>query len=300
MRIVICGVRGSTPASGRSFLRYGGHTSCVAVAHDGEQDPTLILDAGTGLTNATELFGGRSFRGSLLLGHLHWDHTHGMPFFPSGAQADSRVTVLLPEQGEEAEAVLARAFSPPHFPVLPHVLGPGWSFAGLDPGEHSIEGFTVLAREIPHKGGRTYGYRVSDGTSSLAYLSDHSPVAMGPGPEGLGEYHEAAMELADGVDVLIHDAQHTAGEFPDQAYLGHASVEYVVGLAEASGAGSVLLFHHAPGRTDDELDAIVTGQAGAPVSVQAAAEGDVLDLRAVAAGRAPAAAVRQSALRSAG
>jgi phosphoribosyl 1,2-cyclic phosphodiesterase len=290
MRIVICGVRGSTPASGRTFLRYGGHTSCIAVAHDGEQDPTLLLDGGTGLTNVTELLGGRSFRGSLLLGHLHWDHTHGMPFFPGGAQTDSRVTVLLPEQGEDAEAVLSRAFSPPHFPVLPRVLGPGWSFAGLEPGLHVLEGFTVLAREIPHKGGRTYGYRVTDGTSSLAYLSDHSPVAMGPGPDGLGEYHEAALELADGVDLLIHDAQHTAEEFPAQAYLGHASVEYVVGLAAASGARSVLLFHHAPGRTDDEIDVIVAGQAGAPVPVHAAAEGHVIELGAAAADPAPAAA----------
>lgn len=290
MRIVICGVRGSTPASGQAFLRYGGHTSCVAVAHDGAQDPTLLLDGGTGLTNVPALLGGRSFQGSLLLGHLHWDHTHGMPFFPSGAQPDSRVTVLLPEQGEDAEAVLSRAFSPPHFPVLPHVLGPGWSFAGLEPGEHVIEGFTVLALEIPHKGGRTFGYRVSDGTSSLAYLSDHSPVALGPGPDGLGEYHEAALQLADSVDVLIHDAQHTAAEFPSQAYLGHAAVEYVTGLAEASGARSVLLFHHAPGRTDDEIDAIVAEQAGHRVPVHAAAEGTVLDLGAAAPDPAPAAA----------
>ncbi len=278
MRIVLCGVRGSTPASGLPFLRYGGHTSCVAIAHDDAQDPTLLLDGGTGLTNVTGLLSGRSFQGSLLLGHLHWDHTHGMPFFPAGAQADSRVTVLLPEQGEDAESVLARAFSPPHFPVLPHVLGPGWSFSGLEPGTHEIEGFTVLAREIPHKGGRTFGYRVSDGTSSLAYLSDHSPVAMGPGLDGLGEYHDAAVELARDVDLLIHDAQHTAAEFPSQAYLGHAAVEYVTGLAQVSGARSVLLFHHAPNRTDDEIDAIVAGQSGAAVPVSAAAEGDHLEL----------------------
>ena len=30
MRVTFCGVRGSTPAPGASFVRYGGQTSCVA------------------------------------------------------------------------------------------------------------------------------------------------------------------------------------------------------------------------------------------------------------------------------
>ena len=34
MRIHLCGVRGSTPAPGAEFVRYGGHTSCVAIAPD--------------------------------------------------------------------------------------------------------------------------------------------------------------------------------------------------------------------------------------------------------------------------
>ena len=57
VRIWICGVRGSTPAPGLEFGRYGGHTSCLAVGNDGEQ-PSLILDAGTGIRRASDLFGG--------------------------------------------------------------------------------------------------------------------------------------------------------------------------------------------------------------------------------------------------
>ena len=59
MRLYLCGVRGSTPAPGADFLRYGGHTSCVAVAHDGAVRPTLVLDAGTGLRQVTPLLGGQ-------------------------------------------------------------------------------------------------------------------------------------------------------------------------------------------------------------------------------------------------
>ena len=48
VRLLFCGVRGSTPAPGAEFVRVGGHTSCVALAHDGEPW-SLVLDAGTGI-----------------------------------------------------------------------------------------------------------------------------------------------------------------------------------------------------------------------------------------------------------
>jgi phosphoribosyl 1,2-cyclic phosphodiesterase len=263
-----------------SFVRYGGSTSCVALAHSG-QPPSLLLDAGTGIQNVTPLLGGAAYDGSVLLGHLHWDHTHGMPFFGGGGAAGSRVAVHIPEQGAPAEAVLERCFSPPHFPIVPSQLGDGWSFASLDEGTHEIEGFTVLAREIPHKGGRAFGFRVESEGGSLAYLSDHSPTSVGPGPDGQGERHDAITALAEGVDLLIHDAQHVAAEFPGVEYLGHASVEYGIAVAREVGARTLALFHHAPARTDDDIDAIermAQELAGDDVSVLAAYEGLVLDL----------------------
>lgn len=277
MRLLLCGVRGSTPAPGAPFVRYGGNTSCVALAHDGDDDPVLVLDGGTGLQTLSRHLGGRPFMGTILLGHLHWDHTHGLPFFASGNHPASHVCVAMPAQGDP-ERVLERAISPPHFPVTPGELRGSWTFAGLEPGSHRLEGFDVVARDIPHKGGRTFGYRVSDGTSTIAYLSDHSPVAYGDGPHGLGVYHDAALRLASGADLLLHDAQHTAAEFPPRAYLGHSAVEYAVGLAEAAGAGRLVLFHHDPSRTDDDLDAIVAAQQGASVPVSAASEGTVIQL----------------------
>jgi phosphoribosyl 1,2-cyclic phosphodiesterase len=272
VQLFFCGVRGSTPASGEAYLRYGGHTSCVAVAHDGAV-PSLILDGGTGLANLDRVLGDAPFHGTILLGHLHWDHTHGLPFFAAGARPGHRVRILMPGQDADAESVLARAFSPPHFPVEPSALGAGWSFGSLEEGEYELEEFSVLAREIPHKGGRTFGFRVSDGTGSIAYFSDHHPLALGPGTAGLGELHRAALDLAAGADMLIHDAQYTAEELPRLAYLGHSCPEYAIGLAEAAGARQVCLFHHAPLRTDDEIDELVGRVTGGPVPVVTAAEG---------------------------
>ncbi len=272
MELFFCGVRGSTPAPGAAYVRYGGHTSCVALAHDGAV-PSLVLDGGTGLANLDRVLGEAAFDGTILLGHLHWDHTHGLPFFTAGARPGHRVQVLIPAQGPDAERVLARAFSPPHFPVEPSALGAGWSFGSLELGACVLEGFSVLARDIPHKGGRTFGFRVSDGTSSIAYLSDHHPLALGPGPAGLGELHDAALELAAGVDLLIHDAQYTADELPRLAYLGHSCPEYAIALAEAAGARQVCLFHHAPRRTDHEIDEMIGRLRSGPVPILIASEG---------------------------
>src|SRR5581483_9082996 len=145
VRLYLCGVRGSTPAPGADFLRYGGHTSCVAIAHD--RTPTLVLDAGTGLRQVTPLLGGQPFAGTILLSHLHWDHVHGLPFFTGGDRDDARASLLMPWQGPgaSAEEVLARGMSPPHFPITPSGLRGAWTFGFAVPGPLKAEGFTVEA-----------------------------------------------------------------------------------------------------------------------------------------------------------
>jgi len=276
VRLGLLGVRGSTPAPGPEFVRYGGHTSCVAVGHDGEP-PTLILDAGTGLRSLPSLLGDHPFAGAILLGHLHWDHTMGLPFSRAVDNPAAEVDLWIPAQGDTL-AILERWMAPPHFPITPRQLRGTWNFGGLEEGTHQISGFEVLAREIPHKGGRTFGYRVSDARSAVAYLSDHCPTVLGPGEMGLGELHPAAMALADGVDLLIHDAQYLDEELAARADFGHSCAGYAVALGEAARAKRVLLFHHDPPRTDPEIDALAARYVDAAVPVEAARQGSVIDL----------------------
>ena len=153
----------------------------------------------------------------------------GTPVLLHRSSSRCQVTVRIPEQGH-AEYVLAGAMSPPHFPVRPGEMRGDWRFAGLRAGSHSSKGSRSW-RSHPARG-RTYGFRVFDGTATIAYLSDHHPLALGPGRDGLGARHGAALALANRVDVLIHDAQHTCDEFPGKAYLGHSTVEYAVALAD--------------------------------------------------------------------
>jgi phosphoribosyl 1,2-cyclic phosphodiesterase len=277
VRITVCGARGSTPSPGPGTVRYGGETSCLVVG-DGD-GPGLILDAGTGLRRYGALLGGEPFRGAMVLTHLHWDHTHGLPFFGPGDRGDAAVRLLLPEQGVPAAELLGRAMSPPHFPIGPGGLRGDWSFGAYDEGGFEAGGFALAAREVPHGGGRTMGLRVTGGGRSVAFVPDHAPHFAGPGDDGVGELHPAVVALADGVDLLIHDAQYTAQELPSRWAFGHAAFEYAVALAERCGAGRLLLWHHDPGRSDDALDALLArARAMTSVQVDAAVEGAVIDL----------------------
>jgi phosphoribosyl 1,2-cyclic phosphodiesterase len=278
MRVHLCGVRGSMPATGRAFERVGGNTSCVAVAHDVDEGPRLLIDCGTGLRNVPALLDGAPFRGSILLSHLHWDHTQGLPFFAAGDRPDARVHVHLPVAAGDPARALDPMMGPPFFPITTESLRGDWRFSPVAEGSMEVEGFHVLVREIPHTGGRTYGFRIDDGRSSMAYVSDHGPVVLGPGPDGWGPYHDAVIALAGGVDLLLHDAQYTATELAAKPEFGHSAIDYAVALAERCDAGRLLLFHHDPWRTDDAVDAIVDRFRGGPFKVAAAVEGDTISL----------------------
>jgi phosphoribosyl 1,2-cyclic phosphodiesterase len=267
------GVRGSTPAPGADFVRYGGHTSCVALTPESGDRPTLVLDAGTGLRALTGLLDGSAYDGAIVLSHLHWDHMQGIPFFAAGDRDDARVDLYVPAQdGLTGHDLLAQTLSPPAFPITPEGLRGRWGFHALDVGRHEIEGFAVTAAEIEHKGGRTFALRVEDEHGSMAYLPDHAPAA------GMSD---ELGELLDGVDVLVHDAQFLEGERPVAVDYGHATVQDSLKLGVASRAGTVVLFHHSPARTDAALDEIASWAPSLVdgLDVVVAQEGMVLDVR---------------------
>jgi ribonuclease BN (tRNA processing enzyme) len=275
VKLELLGVRGSTAAPGADFVRYGGHTSCVAVVPEGAVDPTLILDAGTGIRSLTPRLSTPAFRGSILLSHLHWDHVQGLPFFVAGDQPASVVDVYLPaQQGESGGELLARAMSPPSFPIEPTGLHGTWTFTAVEPGPLAVPGFEVTCAELAHKGGRTFGYRVADARGAMAYLPDHGPV------QGCSE---EAQALVRGVDVLLHDGQFVAAERAVADDYGHATVDEAIDLAVRGGVGTLVLLHHSPARTDDQLDALAAS-IRAPIPVIVAHEGQILDVpvRAVA------------------
>jgi ribonuclease BN (tRNA processing enzyme) len=271
MRVVLHGVLGSTAAPGIDFVRVGGHTSCVAITLAGQIAPTLLLDAGTGLTSVTASLDGRAYSGDILLTHLHWDHVQGLPFFAAGDRDDSSVRLMLPAQDEASSSLpdsavrlLARSMSPPHFPITPDGLRGRWRFHAIEAGHLMAGGCRVLARQVPHKGGRTFGFRVEADGSALAYLPDHAPETA----------PQAGVELAQGVDILLHGGMFAESERATARGYGHATVGDAHRLARAAGVGALVLIHHAPMRTDDEVE-VLAASLNDP-RVTAGREGDVV------------------------
>jgi len=273
MKVVIHGARGSTPAAGREFARVGGNTSCVSLAPTGSNVPTLLLDAGTGVRNATTALGDAPFRGDILLTHLHWDHVQGIPFFQAADREDAQVRLRLPAQDDasagspgSAEALLAEAMSPPHFPIGPDGLRGDWSLEALDPGTFACGGFMVTALDIPHKGGRTFGFRIEADAATIAYLPDHDAEFDNP----------AALELCDDVDVLLHGGMFGEDERPTARAFGHGTVADAWRLARNAGARSLVVLHHAPNRTDDEVEELIGRYRGCRPAPVVGCEGDVV------------------------
>jgi len=276
VRLVLLGVRGSTPAPGAEFVRYGGHTSCVAVLADSDPVPRLVLDAGTGLRDLPGLLGDRPFEGMIALTHLHWDHVQGLPFCPSIDRPDARVELVVPAQpggDDDARGLLARAMSPPHFPIEPQGLVGDWHFASAAPGP-LIAGIALAP--VAHKGGTTFGIRVELDGTSFAYLPDH---ALGSASVDL---RTSAESLAAGVDLLLHDGQFLASEREVAGAYGHSTIDDAMRFADRCGVGELVLTHHAPTRTDAQLDAVAATMTmtpqGRPVSF--ARQGDTLPVAA--------------------
>jgi ribonuclease BN (tRNA processing enzyme) len=268
VKLVLLGVRGSTPAPGAEFVRYGGHTSCVAVYADGAPDPALVLDAGTGLRSLTARLTTPAFSGAILLSHLHWDHAQGLPFFSAGDRHASVVDLYLPAQrGESARKLLTRTMSPPSFPIEPGGLNGTWTFHAVEAGSFEVGGFTVRAADLAHKGGRTFGYRIEDASGAVAYFPDHGPV------QGCSD---AARALVAGADLLLHDAQFLESERAVADEYGHSTVGEAISVAAVGRVRQLILLHHAPARTDDQLDAIAASVEvrQSPVPVVLGREGD--------------------------
>jgi phosphoribosyl 1,2-cyclic phosphodiesterase len=220
------------------------------------------------------LLEGSPFLGSIFLSHLHWDHAQGLPFFGAGDRDDAIVNLYCPAQdGLRGRDLLARMMSPPIFPIYPEGLKGQWQFHALDVGEHTVEGFRLTSFDVGHKGGRTFGYRVDEHGSSVVYIPDHAPAAG---------RSDGVLSAINQADVLIHDAQFVAAERAMADAYGHATVDDAMDLAVAARVRTLVLFHHGPARTDDQLDAIVAGLNAPPgLVVVAGREGDVMDVQAL-------------------
>lgn len=238
-------------------------------------DP-VVLDLGTGLRYWGEtLTADGSFRGSALITHLHWDHVQGLPFFVPINRPGACLDIYGPtqEDGSTLEQSFEQFMRPPYFPVRFTDLEGDIRFHDVSDTDIGVGDAKVKVRSVPHVG-NTNGYRIEMAGATVAYISDHQQPQ-----DGTFKVSDAVLELCDGVDVLIHDAQYTPDEFAEKTHWGHCTAEYAVTVAREAGVKLLCLFHHDPAHGDDAVDrmldrALAAGNGtGAPSEIVAAAEG---------------------------
>ena len=290
------GTRGSVATPGPATVRYGGNTACVEVRTNAGE--FIIFDSGTGIRELGLHLArqGGAVSAHLMLGHTHWDHISGFPFFtPLFVPGNHVVIYGARDQDRPLREVLAGQMHYTYFPVPLGDLRAKIDYSELEEGEIKIADTVVRTHYLNHTA-VCMGYRVEADGVSVAYITDHEPYGFSASNSGdgiiasglrHGPIHggdRRLIEFVRGVDLLIQDAQYTPEEYPARRNWGHGSSDYVTDIAVEAGVRRVALFHHEPTHTDEDIDRMVevscrrARAAGSQVEVFAAAEGKEIGL----------------------
>jgi phosphoribosyl 1,2-cyclic phosphodiesterase len=251
----IWGCRGSLASPGPETVRYGGNTSCVELRLD--DDTLIILDAGTGIRAL-----GLKLRDELprtihlFLTHLHLDHLEGLGFFAPLWEQNSDLHIWGPPSPlRSLERRIARYLSPPLFPIHLQDIPARPTFHDVPDEDWKIGSALIRARPVSHRG-PTVGYRIGENGQTLSYVPDHEP-ALGVELHSVEPEWVSGHAVAQDADILLHDSQYTEDEYLQRVGWGHSSVVHVVTFAEICRVRQLVMFHHDPLHTDDDLEALL-------------------------------------------
>jgi phosphoribosyl 1,2-cyclic phosphodiesterase/CheY-like chemotaxis protein len=298
MLVRFWGTRGSVPTPGPKTAKYGGNTSCVELRID--DGTVIILDSGTGIRQlGMDLLKEGIRRFHLLIGHTHWDHIHGFPFFNPASIPQNELNIFAPVGFQRSlEDALAGQMQHSYFPVKLDDLSSRIHFTELEEGIFRIGDVLVETQYLNHTA-PTIAYRITYGGATVAYVTDHEPYWNHPGPLFEHPGDQRHIEFLRNADLVIHDAQYSEEEYRTKLGWGHSTIEYATDVAIAAGAKRLALFHHDPTHDDDTVQAFETqararaAAVNSTLNVFAAAEGMTVELAATASKRAE---TRESAL----
>ena len=292
-RLKFWGVRGSIPTPGAETAYYGGNTSCVELRAGRD---IIILDSGSGIRPlgralAAE-FKGRPIHLSLLITHTHWDHIQGFPFFLPAYDPKNQITIVGFEGARQGlRSTLSGQMESPYFPIPMHEMPGHLSIQEVKGLDFKAGAVPVRAQFLNHPGVCT-GYRLATPGGAVCYLPDIElgrrlraeadiAAALPEAEDGrrAGQHERKVIEFIRDAEVLILDAQYTAGEYEKYIGWGHSCVEDSVAFALKAGVKRLFLFHHDPGHSDEEISRMVArarqiaARHNSPLLVEAAREG---------------------------
>jgi phosphoribosyl 1,2-cyclic phosphodiesterase len=256
LKVRFWGTRGTRPTPGPRTLRYGGNTTCVEVRDS--RDRLLIIDSGSGIAElGATLSGNGPLELFLLITHTHWDHIQGFPFFGPNFVPGTRITVVGPAGSiKSLQGAFADQMDPAYFPLRLDQVPADLEFVEVPSGET----FTVGdMRVTPHEMNHpivTLGYRIEESGSSFVFATDNELCLTTP------DACASLSEWCQGADLLAHDAQYSAEEYPGHEGWGHSTYDEALSLAEGAGVHRLAFVHHDPLHSDADIDALVEDAMG--------------------------------------
>jgi len=263
------GVRGSCPTPGPETALVGGNTSCIEVVAGSTR---IALDAGTGLRKlGAHLLAQRLGPVDLtvLLSHVHWDHIQGLPFFAPIYMPGTRLVLAGGATGTPLGDTLRRQMSAPTFPVDWKDVPAAREYVDMRDGVPTRLGDAEVRTARANHPDAVFAYRVEHGGASVVYATDTEHYAC---------VDPRLVALARDADVLVYDAQYLPEEYAGRVGWGHSTYEAGAALARAAGVRKLVLFHHDPTRTDEDVEAIETRARDVFDDVVAAREGMTIEL----------------------
>jgi anti-anti-sigma factor len=235
----------SLPPSIRGTV--GGNTSCVSV-----ETPSglVIFDAGTGMRELGEALMEREFgRGkgnaTILFTHTHWDHIQGFTFFRPVFVAGNRF--LIHYVHPFVEQVIVDQMKSQWFPVGFSSMKADLEFNRIEEGDIvEVAGLEIRSKALQHPG-VAFAYRVEDGVSSLVFATDGEYKSLS------ASHTKEYIDFFGGADVLIFDSMYSVRDSIIREDWGHSSALIGADIARQARVKQLVLFHHDPAATDDEI-----------------------------------------------
>ena len=251
MLIKFYGVRGSIASPGADTVRYGGNTSCVSV--EAEDGSLVVFDAGTGIRELGKTLGEQASEReiNLLFSHYHWDHIQGFPFFLPAYQKDQVINLLAAHLDDVNVYSILTQMTDPHFPVPSDKLEAKITLLSSDKNGLLIGSNNIYTKRINHPGGGS-AYILENDQGSMAYITDNELFP----PNTPETSYEEWVAFVQNVDFLIHDAMYLDEELKNTHGWGHSLISQTLQLAVDAKVPNLVLFHHDPARTDEQLDMI--------------------------------------------
>jgi phosphoribosyl 1,2-cyclic phosphodiesterase len=250
MIVKFYGTRGSIPVSDPGFTEFGGNTTCVIISGIDEGAGAIIMDAGTGIRNlGKDIVSGKIEAGneiSLGFTHFHWDHIQGFPFFAPAYNPNSKIQISTAGNRKilNLKDIFSTQMQSIYFPVQLENMGAQITFEKYDTDEVvGKKGAIVSIAEVNHPGG-CIAVRFQFREKSVVFCTD---VEHGYSID------EKVVKLAEGADLLIHDAQFTDEELKEKRGWGHSSYSQAIEVAERANVKLLALTHHDPDHDDEFL-----------------------------------------------